>query len=104
MYIKWMKQFSSKWEISVTLTTLQGQRLHKFNDEDNTNPDRRVFTLTFCPEFTIIKITLPDTHQEERQQPAVQRIHQMGSKSPCSKRKTTQKKPVGKLSKQEENL
>lgn len=99
-----MKQFSPKWEISITLTTLQGQRLHKFNDEDDTNPDWRVFTLTFCPEFTIIRITLPDTHQEERQQPAVQRIHQMESNCPCSKRKTTQKIAVGKLSKQEENL
>lgn len=32
MYIKWTKQFSLKWGISVIWTTIQDQWLHKFGD------------------------------------------------------------------------
>ena len=108
IYIKWTKQFSLKWELSVI------SPLSEVNDYTSLmnsymNCNWRIFALTFgiiCPEFIIIKVNTDSQTLTKRK-----RISQLpkapikwGKKSPYSKWETTQKIIVGKLSRQEQNL
>lgn len=43
-YMRGTRQCSPKWEISVSLTTLQGQRLHKASDWAHTGLNYGIFT------------------------------------------------------------
>ena len=108
IYIKWTKQFSLKWELSVI------SPLSEVNDYTSLmnsymNCNWRIFALTsgiICPEFIIIKVNTDSQTLTKRK-----RISQLpkapikwGKKSPYSKWETTQKIIVGKLSRQEQNL